>query len=269
MVTNLYETDAKNYADIVEEGVFLPPAIELTNIIEDSIYGSKLGLDIGTGTGVLISEAQRRFGKDIVMFGLDSSPEMLRIACQKKVNYLVTGVLPSIPFLDDTFDFVSANFVLSHINNTAELKNNVQRVLKREGHFIFNAWGKGQSEYNEIWNSVLYEFISKMHIEKLCKRFIPHEDKFRNSDEAITELEKDNQFILSKSYTKKFSNQQSLETYLACRYSFLIGKYLKEILSTRQWNEFTAKMYHRFLVEFGETIETERAVNFFAFTCKK
>lgn len=266
---NLYKKGGADYASFVERKIFQNPAEELSILIGEYFNGIGVGLDLGTGTGVLLAEAKKKFNHQLTLYGLDASENMLRVARNRGFQHLIHAELPNIPFLEDTFDFVAANFVVAHIANTQALLRNIHHVLKANGHFVFTSWGVSNKEYNEIWMDVLSQYLSLPHLKKIAQGLVPHEGKFSAKESVIKELEKSNTFFLVKHYTKHYKNTMKLQVYLQCRYSFLMGKYLREVMSDQLWEAFKDNMYKRFEAEFGTTIETTQIVHFFAFSCEK
>lgn len=52
--------------------------------------------------------------------------------------YTSTGSIENIPFKDETFDIVVALEVIEHVPNIQKSFSDVNRVLKKNGHFIFS-----------------------------------------------------------------------------------------------------------------------------------
>ncbi len=100
-------------------------------------------LDVGTGTGDLALIAAKEIGKKGKIFGLDFSPEMLRLAQAKKlrktcgdktVYVLGTALVP--PFKDEAFDAIMTAFVLRNIPDLGLFFLNAYRLLKPGGKFV-------------------------------------------------------------------------------------------------------------------------------------
>jgi ubiquinone/menaquinone biosynthesis C-methylase UbiE len=104
-------------------------------------------LDIGCGTGNYAAAVAPHVGSLTCM---DGSPAMLA-KCQEKlqdgsVNF-VQGLLPTLPFEDDSFDSAMCNLVIHHIEddstrptwaNTLALMKEAKRVLRPGGTLCFN-----------------------------------------------------------------------------------------------------------------------------------
>lgn len=97
-------------------------------------------LDIGTGTGFVVSILSRylKGANEIICY--DLSREMLQEARVKlrnvpNVNFLV-GDAERLPFGRESIDIISMNSVLHHLPNYPLLLREIDRVLKRKGIFI-------------------------------------------------------------------------------------------------------------------------------------
>ena len=89
-------------------------------------------MDIGCGTGRLL---------DYANYGVDFSPEMLKIAAQKYPNkILLEGSLTNIPIENDHLDVIYSFHVIMHqdMNTTQEFLTQAHQKLKRGGKLIFD-----------------------------------------------------------------------------------------------------------------------------------
>lgn len=60
------------------------------------------------------------------------------------LRHKLRGAIERLPFADDTFDLVTANVVVEHIQDPLQLLAEIHRVLKAKGKFVFytpNFWG--------------------------------------------------------------------------------------------------------------------------------
>jgi len=98
-------------------------------------------LELGCGPADMWVEAQDRIPAGWAITLSDLSPGMLDSAWR---NLVVTGRsyqfkeidAQSIPFEDETFDAVIANFMLYHVPDRPKAFAEIKRVLKPGGHFI-------------------------------------------------------------------------------------------------------------------------------------
>ena len=97
------------------------------------IDGKKV-LDVGCGTGRLIKKLLER---NSIVTGIDVSEEMLKIARKKfKSTEFVEGDAEKLPFKDESFDIVTASFLIVHLKNLRKFFDEAYRILKPGGTFI-------------------------------------------------------------------------------------------------------------------------------------
>lgn len=91
-------------------------------------------LDVGAGTGRLIATLTKS-GANVI--ALDISPEMLAQLKKKspKVD-IVVGDAESLPFSDNSFDYVLAAFLIVHLKDPKRFFDEAYRVLKDGGRLI-------------------------------------------------------------------------------------------------------------------------------------
>lgn len=106
--------------------------------LADEIKGSKIVLDIATGTGEVAIETVKKIDASVI--GLDPSIEMLRLAkikCSssalKDKIALVQGVAEDLPFRDNSFDAVTIAFGIRNTVDPIRSLNEMIRVLKPGG----------------------------------------------------------------------------------------------------------------------------------------
>jgi ubiquinone/menaquinone biosynthesis C-methylase UbiE len=103
---------------------------------------SRRALDLGCGTGV-VSLALARRGFDVL--GIDHSREMLDLAEQKLAEAdvrgpyrFVVGDVRNLPVADATFDCVTCQGLLHHLDELEPCLRELARVLRPGGHFFIS-----------------------------------------------------------------------------------------------------------------------------------
>jgi SAM-dependent methyltransferase len=113
-------------------------------------------LDLGAGTGGLTLELLRRGFR---VTGLDHSPEMLGLATRKVVEAgfghqtsLVIGDIRTLPFDDGSFDVVTCQGVLHHVEDLGEPLGELARVLRPGGLFYLAEPSAGSNKALTLWS---------------------------------------------------------------------------------------------------------------------
>jgi len=108
------------------------------SILDKFLIGSDEILELGCGTGRLLAN----FNSSKKLYGIDFSTGMLEIAKRRlseRSNIdLRQGDIRELPFGNETFDAVYSILVLNLISDLDKVFQEVKRVLRPEGLFIFN-----------------------------------------------------------------------------------------------------------------------------------
>ena len=98
-------------------------------------------LDVGCGTGVLAREAASRVGPNGFVAGLDPSSGMLAVAAQLAPGIeWRQGTAEALPYPDQRFDAVVSQFGLMFFSDRRQALNEMNRVLKGNGHLAAAVW---------------------------------------------------------------------------------------------------------------------------------
>jgi len=91
-------------------------------------------LDLGAGSGEGKPEFYSIKGLIKLNIGVDISKEIYK---NEIVDKKVLGDLYRLPFREETFDLIYADYVLEHIGLINDFAKEIKRVLKKDGFFIF------------------------------------------------------------------------------------------------------------------------------------
>ena len=135
--TSLFNKIAKNYDSL---NTFFSFGMDKLwrKKLADQIRGSKLVLDIATGTGEVAIETVKKINSSVI--GIDPSIEMLGLAKVKcdtvkfgdKIS-LVQGYAEDLPFRNDSFDAITIAFGIRNTVDPIKSLNEIIRVLKPGG----------------------------------------------------------------------------------------------------------------------------------------
>ena len=133
-VAERYEQDASTLG-IFEEGKGSQRRVEgVLDYLVRQTGGEKL-LDIGCGTGNVLSNAAGRFKQAM---GVDASTGMLKVARSRGLSVILADAL-KLPWPDGTFDAATAFSVVHHFLKPSELFREAYRVLK-PGGYLYTDW---------------------------------------------------------------------------------------------------------------------------------
>lgn len=90
----------------------------------------RLVLDLGAGTGLLISELNHKGAR---AYGIDCAQDSLKMACRRNPHQMVCGSLERLPVRSAAFDVVTALDVLEHIQQDGETFHEIARVVRPQG----------------------------------------------------------------------------------------------------------------------------------------
>jgi len=142
-------SDSTSYAERSSER-----AKEVLSLLKGRIsLEGKTMLDLGCGP-VPVSESFRQVSPLLV--GLDREKHYVRQAQENASLELVLGDATSIPFRDESFEFVLCNDVLEHVFDQAKLMQELSRVLARNGA----AYVQCANKYQIIEPHFLLPFLS-------------------------------------------------------------------------------------------------------------
>jgi ubiquinone/menaquinone biosynthesis C-methylase UbiE len=116
-----------------------------TNIVTDNLLTSvgnltgKNVLDLGCGDGYL---ARTFSSKGAHVWGIDGAPNMIQLATSNdilgNIHFQIGDITKKLPYKDDYFDLVVCNMVLMDLEEIDFTINEVARVVKIFGRFVFS-----------------------------------------------------------------------------------------------------------------------------------
>lgn len=111
--------------------------------------GAEHVLDVGAGTGALAG-ALAEAGLRVTAAEPDASMRAVAEARHPDLAFVDAG-LPSLPFADQAFDAVTANFVLNHVADPRASAREMARVAAPDGLIVATMW---TSAHGWFWASV-------------------------------------------------------------------------------------------------------------------
>jgi ubiquinone/menaquinone biosynthesis C-methylase UbiE len=116
-------------------------------------------LEIGCGVGIVSAHLTNRYNMNVV--GIDLDSEQIAIAKmynnENKHLKFIEADSTKLPFGDQEFDMVLSLYVLHHIGNWEKALEEINRVLKQKGYFIF--YDLAYSKFTtRIFNSIVKNY---------------------------------------------------------------------------------------------------------------
>lgn len=123
------------------------------------LFCAKRVLDLGCGEGIAASTV---FDKK-VDYGLDSDPIAVKQAKESGVyKKVILANARKIPLANNSLDLVFCNCVIEHIKDLDSVLNEVKRILKKEGYFIFTAPSNNFKNYS-IFSYLKLRWLAKIY----------------------------------------------------------------------------------------------------------
>lgn len=163
MKKSLFDTWAKKYeVDILTKSDKYPFAgyLDIIEKLKEKIINKKCKsiLDIGIGTGYMLSKIINNQIVSENIYGIDFSTEMLKVAASKfgKMNLIKHDIVkPSIPkkIKENKFDCILSAFTLHHFDDLSKIEiiNNYFNLINSNGIFIIaDICFKNQEDFNRV-----------------------------------------------------------------------------------------------------------------------
>ena len=155
----------------------------LSSLLEKLVlqFGLEQGqniLDVGTGTGVLITYLIRAVGPDGSVTALDYSEKMINI-CKTKHSHLKNlriklGNIEETTFSTESFDAVICFGVFPHLENKQKALRNINRILKPDGKLIIaHALSSEElkTHHNNASSTVMHDVLpEEVEMKKLLEK---------------------------------------------------------------------------------------------------
>jgi ubiquinone/menaquinone biosynthesis C-methylase UbiE len=169
---------------------------------------------------------------------------------------------PVLPFMDDTFDVVTAGFVLTHIPDFGAALVQMHRVLKRRGGRLgTTVWAGGTTPVSEIWRNAIERFVNTKVIQEEFARIIPWDELLSECAAVEKALERAG-FVQIEANTNQYFLSIQHQDFIATKIGSIEGTIVREHLSEEAWNQFLKDLLIRLQRAFPDRIEYTREVHF-------
>jgi ubiquinone/menaquinone biosynthesis C-methylase UbiE len=214
--------------------------------------GSERLLDVGTGTGVVLAEAQEVVGSGGV--GIDSSVEMLRAARSVRPGvHVVAAEAIDLPFRDAIFDVVTANFVVHHFADHRTALFDMLRVLRPDGRMALSVWGPNRDDYHKAWNEQVEMEIGADLMADAMQKSAPGRERFEERERLEQDLY-DVGLRHLRIETREYRRHIPLSDLVRQLELGGLGRFVRSMLGDAEWNEFRARTERVFADRFADPL---------------
>jgi len=218
-------------------------------------------LDVGTGTGVALDAVAAALpGAKAV--GADRSLEMLATGRNARpAARLAAAEANKLPFRNETFDVVLANFVLAELSHYDTVLFDLTRVLRRGGRVAASTWVWEIDELTRTWLQLVEESIGQEMIASARQEASPWDERFGNRD-GLEEALRDAGFHPVHVERRSYRFAMSRDDYIQEQSTRTLGRFVREMLGDRDWQAFLERARVVYERTFPPEIQDTRDVLF-------
>jgi ubiquinone/menaquinone biosynthesis C-methylase UbiE len=218
-------------------------------------------LDVGTGTGIAAEAAASMLGEGGVVIGADLSLDMLTVGARSRPGLrLVAADAVDLPFGSETFDAVTANFMIALVPKYDTVLFDMIRVVRTGGRIALTWWGKGEDEFMRAWRELCIEAVGQEMIDDANAQFAPWSDRFGNKA-SFEETLRHAGLHPVRVETREYRIQMSRDDYLLHRSTSATGRFVRRMLGDDAWGPFMDRARATYAGRFPEQINDFRDVN--------
>ena len=155
---------AFNYDEYLGPYLFEPYALDLVERLQ--LNDTERILEVACGTGRLTKHLVKILNANCQLVATDINEEMLAIAKQKITDKRLayqTADAHTLNFPSNTFNLVICQFGLMFFQDKQKALQEIIRVLKPGGRFLFNIWGKAD---DNPMSALMQQIVSEIFKEK-------------------------------------------------------------------------------------------------------
>jgi len=252
-----YDGVATAYDAISVPNYFQVPAERL--VARLGISPSDDVLDLGAGTGAVAAVALDRAR---TVTAADLSWRMLRLAGARSVARRVSCDLSALPFRPETFDRITASFVLSHLADPDHALEEAAKLLRVGGRLGATAWATGPSdgEAGLAWTEVARRFVPEPRISAAVGPALPGEERLKELS-RLGQLLSGAGFDVVVLERLEYPIPISTRDYLGSKAIALTARFLRSVLTSEAWQAFEHAVADELESRFGQRLELTACVN--------
>ncbi|HEV2424102.1 MAG TPA: methyltransferase domain-containing protein [Terriglobia bacterium] len=219
-------------------------------------------LDIGTGTGIVLKVLAERPTRAALMVGCDRSAGMLaraRTGAGKRLPpvQMVAAEATALPFAEQSFDLVTASFVLSHVPGYPTALAEISRILKASGRIAVSSWAPPSDPYNAAWDEYLAGIIDPVEARRAVAQVIPWEEHFSQEGALQSALRRAG-FAATAAATIDVDCDSTVDEFVEDRQLSSGGRWARHELGEEPWTRVRAALGERLRARFGPCLRYHR-----------
>jgi ubiquinone/menaquinone biosynthesis C-methylase UbiE len=208
-------------------------------------------LDLGTGTGVLLTEAREAGWSPAV--GVDRSLPMLGQARIGQSVPVAAANAIDLPFRDGTFGAVAGAFVIHTFPRYETAFFDLVRVLRPGGLAGFATWGATDDEFSRTWRSIAETYTTRDLLTDAVRRAAPWRERFSDPG-RLDESLRGAGLRAIRVERRRYRATLSIEDYLTSQEITAEGRFLRGILPETMWSRFRDQVRETFRSRFAEPL---------------
>jgi ubiquinone/menaquinone biosynthesis C-methylase UbiE len=216
-------------------------------------------LDVGTGTGVAATAAVTAGAR---VFGIDEAIGMLQVGRSANGSLPVaTAEAIDLPFRDNAFDALVANFVIAHFAKYKTALFDMRRVMKPEGRMGLTTWADAQDDLQRTWLELVESVVPREVLQPAMDERLPWRERFRHR-EPLEEALLEAGFRHVRTEMRRYHFTYRLDEYVEGLTTWATGRFVRSMLGEPAFAAFLERARAVFRERFADPVNDFREVLF-------
>jgi ubiquinone/menaquinone biosynthesis C-methylase UbiE len=195
------------------------------------------------------------------VIGVDASLEMIRLSRGTPRYAVALAQIPGLPFPDETFDAVTAGFVVSHFPDVRAGLQDLRRVCRAGCQIAMSAWGSRPNAPARLWSDIAATFVPREDLDQAFRAHIPWDEYFSRKMNLQRAFEEAGLQTIHAE-TRDYEISMATSDFLLSRDASIQGMVLRRRLSIDDRQAFGRRVADAFQREFADAVTYVRDVHF-------